>query len=90
VKPVRWLPHALKNLLDRETESDHADRTLAAPELIPLGQIGRKVYMCRYLDIHLRQEMPLHLILEETIEEAVVVTLYKTSQIERYMRGRMP
>ena len=79
----------MKNLVDCETEREHADRTLAAPELIVPGQIGRKVYMCRYFDTHLRQEMPLRL-LEETIAETVVVTLYKTSQIERYMRGRTP
>jgi hypothetical protein len=80
----------LKNVVDRETERDPADRRLAAPGLILPGQIGRKVYMCRCFEAHLRQEIPLCLILEETIEEAVMVTLYNTSQSERYMRGGMP
>ncbi len=74
VKPVRRLLHALKHLVDRETERAQADRTLAAPERIVAGQIGRKLYTCRYFDTHLRQEVPRRLILEDTIEETVVGT----------------
>ena len=90
MKPVHRLPHALKNLVDRETEREHADRTLADPELIVPGQTGRKVFMRRYFDTNLQHEMLLRIILEETTEEVVVVTVYKTSQIDRYLKGRIP
>jgi hypothetical protein len=77
----------LRNLAEREIERGQADRTLAAPELIIPGQTGRKVFMRRYFDIHLQQEMLLRIILEETTEEMVVVTIYKPSQIDRYLKG---
>jgi hypothetical protein len=90
VKSVRWSPHALKNLLDRDIEREQADRTLTAPELITPGQAGRTVFMRRYFDTNLQQEMLLRIILEETTEEIVVVTIYKTSQIDRYLKGDIP
>jgi hypothetical protein len=53
VKLARWSPYALKNLVDRKIEREQADRTLAAPELIVLGQAGRQVFMRRYFDANL-------------------------------------
>ena len=46
--------------------------------------------MRRYFDTNLQQEMLLRIILEETTEEIVVVTIYKTSQIDRYLKGSIP
>jgi hypothetical protein len=90
VKPIRWTPHAMQNLLDREIERTEADKTLAQPEFIVPGQFPRHVYMRRYFDSLLQQEMLLRLVIEETIEETVVVSVYKTSQIDRYLRGLAP
>ena len=56
MKPIRWTPHALQNLVDREIERAEADRTLAQPEFIVPGQPPRLVYMRRYLDSLLQQE----------------------------------
>ena len=75
MKPVRWSPHALKSLVDREIEREQADRTLEAPELIVPRQTGRKVFMRRYFDTNLQQDMLLRIILEETSEESVVVSI---------------
>src|SRR5262249_61705740 len=44
------------------------------------------IYMRRYFDSILQQEMLLRVIIEETIGELVVVSVYKTSQINRYLR----
>jgi len=90
VKPIRWTPHALQNLVDREIERAEADRTLAQPEFIVPGQPPRLVYMRRHLDSLLQQEMLLRVVIEETIGEIVVVAVYKTSQIDRYLRGLVP
>ena len=90
MKVVRWSSHALKNLADREIEREQADRTLATPEFIVPGEAGRKVFMRLYFDTMLQQEMLLRIILEEAEEETVVVTIYKTSRIDRYMKGIMP
>ena len=90
MRAIRWTTHALRNLADREIPRDEAERTLALPELIAPGQPGRRVLMRRYLDSVLRQHMLLRIIIEETQEEVIVVTLYKTSQIDRYLRGPTP
>ncbi|MBI4611440.1 MAG: DUF4258 domain-containing protein [Candidatus Rokubacteria bacterium] len=57
MKVVRWSPHALKNLADREIDRAEADKTLATPELVVPGQPGRKVFMRRYFDSGLQHEM---------------------------------
>ncbi len=90
MKPIRWTPHALQNLVDREIERAEADKTLAAPEFVVPGQFPRLAYMRRYFDALLQQEMLLRVIVEETMTEIVVVSVYKTSQIERYLRGLIP
>ena len=90
MKPIRWTLHALQNLVDREIERLEADRTLAQPEFIVPGQPPRSVYMRRYFDSSLQQEMLLRVIIEETIGEIVVVSVYKTSQIDRYLKGLVP
>ena len=87
---VRWSQHALKNLGDREIQRDEVDRTLAAPDLVAPGQPGRTVLMRRYFDQIVQQEMLLRVIVEQTAEETVIVTIYKTSRIERYMKESEP
>jgi hypothetical protein len=90
VKAVRWSPHALKSLADREIDRAEADRALAAPEFVGPGQPGRMVLMRRYFDEVLRQEMLLRIVVEDAGEETTVVTVYKTSQIEKYVKGLLP
>lgn len=90
MRAIHWSPHALKNLSDREIQREEADRTLAAPEFVAPGQPGRKILMRRYFDTTLQQEMLLRIVVEEKADEIIVVTLYKTSQVEKYMKGRAP
>lgn len=90
MKPIRWTPHALQNLVDREVALGEAERTLTQPEFIVPGQLPRSIYMRRYFDSVLQQEMLLRVIVEEAMTEIVVVSVYKTSQIGRYIRGLIP
>jgi hypothetical protein len=46
--------------------------------------------MRRYFDQVLQQEMLLRVVIEESGAEAVVITVYKTSQIARYLKGVQP
>ncbi len=46
--------------------------------------------MRRYFDGTLQQEMLLRMIVVESAEEVVVVTVYKTSQIGKYLKGLVP
>ena len=90
MKPVRWTLHALENLEDREIPRSEAQKTLDAPEFDVPGQFPRRVFMCRYFDDIIQQEMLLRLVIEDTPMERVVVTVYITSQIEKYLRGLKP
>ena len=90
MKPIRWTHHALQNLVDREIERTEADRALVQPEFIVSGQPPRLVYMRRYSDSLLQQEMLLRVVIEETMGEIVVVSVYKTAQIDRYLKGLVP
>ena len=86
-KPLRIPPHTVKNFQEREITRDEVERTLAQPESVVPGYDARQVYMRRYHDKILEQEMLLRVVVEETETERVVVTVYKTSHIERYLKG---
>jgi hypothetical protein len=87
MREVRWLPRALTILADREVDRDEADTTLSNPEFVAAGQPGRTIYMRRYFDAPLGREMLLRVIVDESAEEILVVTLYKTSQLDEYLKG---
>lgn len=63
---------------------DDAERTIASPDRVTPGRAGRAIYQRVYQDEALGQTMLLRVILEETELERVVVTLYKTSKLQKY------
>jgi len=87
MKQIRWSEHAVENLGEREIDRSEADLTIQKPEVIVPGPPAREVYMRRYFDRVLQQEMLMRMVLEQTESENVVVTVYKTSQIARYLKG---
>ena len=90
MRRVRWTQHALKNLVEREIDRAQAEATIAAPEFAVEESPGRRVLMRRYFDEVLGQEMLLRVVVEETDRELIVVTLYKSSQLRRYLKGLEP
>ena len=90
LKAVRWTAHALLNLREREIDRIEADKTIVNPTYSVPDPPGREIRMRRYFDADLQQEMLLRIVVEEAENETVVVTLYKTSQIDRYLRGMVP
>jgi hypothetical protein len=90
MKAIRYSEHALANLTDRDISREEVDRTLTEADAVAPGHGGRKVYMRQYHDAVLDQEMLLRVIVEETEMEIVVVTAYKTSRAERYLKGSQP
>ena len=90
MKPVRWSPHAIDNLADREIDRDAAEKTLANPEFVVPGQLPRLILMRRYFDQVLKQEMLLRMVVEDTSTERIVITVYKTSHIAKYLKGLGP
>lgn len=87
MKAIRWSLHALKNLADREIPRDEAEKTLADPEMVVEARSPRRFLMRRYFDTRLGQQTLLRLLVEETAEEQVVITVYITSKIDKYMNG---
>lgn len=85
MKPVRWTPHALKNLADREIPRQEADQAFSRPEAVSPGRGSRKIYMRRYFDSRLQQQVLIRAVVEETPQELVVTTVYITSKIGKYM-----
>lgn len=90
MKPIRWSRRAVKNLTDREIDRAEADQTLAEPELVVPGQPPRQVLMRRYFDQLVQQGMLLRIVVEDTASERIVVTVYKTAQLSKYLKGRTP
>ncbi len=90
MKPIRWSQHARDNLRDREIARDTAEAILAKPEFEVADEPPRRARMGRYRDVVLDQEMLLRIIVEETETELVVITLYKTSKIDKYLKGLLP
>ena len=83
---MRWTPHALDNLVDREIDREVADLTLTDPELMVPNQPQRSLLMRHYFDHVLQQEMLLIIVVEDTGIERVVITVFKTSQFKRYLK----
>lgn len=87
-KPVRWSVHAVANLSERDIERADVKATLIEWEFrIPDKRAGKEVLMRRFQDRLLDQGMLLRVVIAETPLEIAVVTVYKTSQIRRYLRG---
>jgi len=76
----------LNNLVDREIDRKEAEMTLTDPEFILPNQPQRELLMRQYFDQVLQLKMLLIIIVEDTDTERVVVTLFKTSQFNRYLK----
>lgn len=87
MKPIRWTLHVRDNLRDREIAPETAEAVLAKPEFEVLADAPRRARMGRFWDPTLKQEMLLRIIVEETELELVVVTVYKTSRMDHYLKG---
>jgi hypothetical protein len=90
LKPLRWTSHALGALIDRSIGQAEVEHTIAAPELTVIDPPRRSILMRRYFDMALGREMLLRVFVEETTVERVVITVYKTSQITRYLERNEP
>jgi hypothetical protein len=86
MKPVRWTAHAETSLSDREIDRTEVARALAAPDRRLTSRSGREILVRKYEDDVLRQPMVL-CVVEDRPEETVVVTVYKSSKLEKYLVG---
>ncbi len=87
MKPVRWSPHALREIAKREIDRAEAELTLRQPDAIVPASPSRHFYQRRYVDKTLNETMLLRVLTEETNAEMAIVTLYKTSKFGKYEKG---
>ena len=87
MKPIRWTAHARKKAASREVSMAETEGTIAGPDAIVSGRPPRRIHMRRYFDEVLQAEMLLRVVVEETEAETVVITLYKTSNFNKYEAG---
>ena len=86
MKNINWTPHAEENLTEREIDPNEVYLTIENPELRQPGHKDRIVLMRIFFDTLLKQKMLLRVVIEETVDEIRVITVYKTSKIEKYFR----
>jgi hypothetical protein len=86
MKPLCWVDHSLKSLIDREIDRHEAELTITSPEFTEPDPPNREIRMRRYFDPILQQTLLLRVVVEEKPTDVVVITVYKTSQIARYLR----
>ncbi|MCC7020609.1 MAG: DUF4258 domain-containing protein [Ardenticatenales bacterium] len=87
MRQLRWTPHALDGLAEREVDQSEVEWTIRQPTERAPGRNDRTVFLRRYHDRILGQEMLLVVVAEERAEEIVIITVYKTSKFNRYLRG---
>ena len=92
VTPVCWSPHALDALADRRIDRIEAEQAVSSPEFLVPDSLNarRRVCMRRYFDAPLGRDMLIRAVVEDTGIERVVVTVYKTSQLRKYLKGLAP
>lgn len=88
VKPIRWTAHAQANLRDREIDRAEAERTIQAPDCEIAGRIDRTILVRQYHDAILDQSMALCVVVEARAEETVVITVYKSSKLNKYLKAK--
>ena len=74
--------HAQEQMAARNISSQSVDAVMQSPEQIVGGQNGKKCYQSRYK--RGVSEFLLRLMVADDVTPAVVVTVYYTSQIDKY------
>ncbi len=64
--------------------------TVESPDRRIAGRGERQILVRKYADKALRQPMVLCVVAEERAEETIVVTVYRSSRIEKYLPGAAP
>lgn len=90
MKPLRWTLHAQAALEERNIDRGEVELTIAAPEQVVIDPPRRTVLARRYVVRRLGRQMLLRIVVEETAEERVVVTVYKTSRFGKYLKRTGP
>lgn len=81
----RYSRHAEEEMLRRGIPRALADGVLLRPQQIVLERGSRKAYQSKVVFVDGRRFL-LRLIVDDASDPAVVITMYRTSKIEKYWR----
>lgn len=84
---VGGMRHAADKLAERGIDRIEAERTILMPTATKQGHGDRTVYLRKYLDRALGQTMLLCVVTELDVDTVVIVTAYKTSRLDKYLKG---
>jgi Domain of unknown function (DUF4258) len=85
MKPIRFSPHALKNLAVRQIERALAESAIRNPDLRVPSRLPREVVTLAYYDTVLSAKAVLRVVIEESDDEIAVITLYKSTNLKKYL-----
>jgi len=86
MKEIKLTDHAVHNIIDREISIDFMYNTINNPDNKLIQGNNRYIYMKLYYDELLSEEMLLRVVIEEDIDKITVITVYKTSKIDKYLK----
>jgi hypothetical protein len=82
---VVFSSHALLELTLREIDKSDVELTIAEPDKTVEGRHGRRIYQKVIQDELLLKPMLCRVVVEELENTYSVITVYKTSNIKKYM-----
>jgi hypothetical protein len=86
-KKVRYTEHSKIQIALRELTKEQVDNVLHFPEQVVPDDDNenRDIFQSLFID-HKGKQKLLRVVVEETIAEIIVITVYPTSQIRRYWK----
>jgi len=85
VSQLRFTAHALEEMQRRGIAREQVEAVLSQPEQILLGRNRRTIYQSR-IRFDGEKQYLLRVFVDETISPSVVITVYRTSKIQKYWR----
>ena len=90
MKAIRFSPHAEANLVAREVSRADAEAAIRQPSHRQPARPPREIVNRVYSDTVTGETMLLRAVVEETELEIVVITVYKTSKLKKYLPKETP
>ncbi len=87
MKKTIFLDHADERIKKREISHDDVVETINHPDKIEPSWENRSIYMRIIFDKDLEQKMLIRVAVEEKPDEILVISVYKTSKIAKYLKG---
>ncbi|MDG2991565.1 DUF4258 domain-containing protein [Candidatus Synechococcus calcipolaris G9] len=85
MKSVTFSAHALEEMQRRGITQDQVQAVLLKPEQVLSGRNRRTIYQSR-ASFGSEKQYLLRVFVDETVKPLVVITVYRTSKIQKYWR----